>query len=155
MAKAKLEELLGLPLPACSNEFSVLGEADTDLYRQISFEFQSEPGYFVPCELLIPNGAKGPLPVVVCLQGHSSGKHISMGICKYESDAEGMVQGQDFAAPWLRGRKPHTQRAGSLRAFLAFRLHREGAHDLPGHPGQALERRKIRLHPDELLPPAA
>ena len=48
-AKAKLEELLCLPLENCDSEFAVTGEVDHGDYSEIQFEFQSEPGYFIPC----------------------------------------------------------------------------------------------------------
>jgi dienelactone hydrolase len=33
----------------------------------------------MPCHLLVPGGAAGPLPVVLCLQGHTTGMHLSLG----------------------------------------------------------------------------
>lgn len=126
-AKAKLEELLGLPLPVCQDEFTILSEMEVELYRQISFEFQSEPGYFVPCELLIPNGATGPLPVVICLQGHSSGKNISMGIRKFESDTAAMMIGRDFAIQAVK--------EGFCAVVLDQRYMGESGHNQNGAPG--------------------
>ena len=96
-AHAKLEELLGLPLPECEPEFQVITEDETDEYTSISFTFQSEPGYRVPCTLLVPKGVDKPIPGVICLQGHSKGAHISLGKVIYESDAESIAGGRDFA----------------------------------------------------------
>lgn len=87
-AKEKLTELLCLPLSGCDDCFTVTGESVTEEYREIRFEFQSEPGYFIPCHLLIPIGADKPLPGVICLQGHSTGKHISLGQKQYETDTD-------------------------------------------------------------------
>ena len=95
-AKAKLEELLGLPFGECEDDFRVISEDVTPEYRRIAFEFQSEEGYYLPCELLIPSDADGPLPVVICLQGHSSGKHISLGIEKFADDMDTIIH-SDFA----------------------------------------------------------
>lgn len=95
-AKEKLEELLGLPFESCDDKFAILDETDMDTYKQISFEFQSEEGYFVPGEFLMPKAAVGKVPVAICLQGHSSGRHISLGKAKFESDAD-LLSGRDFA----------------------------------------------------------
>ncbi len=86
-AKAKLRELLGLdrmiPAEKCIEIEYDRKEAD---FREIRFKFQSEPGYFVPCHMLIPNGTSGKLPAVICLQGHSKGMHISLGRVKFEDE---------------------------------------------------------------------
>lgn len=95
-AKQKLEELLGLPLEKCNDDFQIHCESEAEGYRRIDFEFQSEEGYYIPCNLLIPSGANQPLPTVICLQGHSSGKHISMGEAKFPGD-ENLLAGRDFA----------------------------------------------------------
>ncbi|MBQ8510510.1 MAG: hypothetical protein IJ493_11450 [Clostridia bacterium] len=86
-AREKLGELLGMDkmVPA-----ELLVEIDFDKagdeYREIRFRFQSEPGYYVPCHMLIPNGAAAPLNTVICMQGHSKGMHISLGRTKYEGE---------------------------------------------------------------------
>ena len=86
-ARAKLAELLGLDkmIPAekiVTVEFDKAGED----FREIRFLFQSEPGYFVPCHMLVPNGELVQRPAVICLQGHSKGMHISLGRTKYEGE---------------------------------------------------------------------
>ena len=96
-AHAKLEELLGLPLVACESDLRIVEEKQCENYKSIAFEFQSEPGYYVPCTLLVPNGIKKPIPGVICLQGHSTGAHISLGIPKFENDAKSIAGGRDFA----------------------------------------------------------
>lgn len=95
-AKQKLEELLGLPLETCKDNFQIRGESEEEGYRRIDFEFQSEEAYYIPCHLLIPNGSRKPLPTVICLQGHSSGQHISMGKPMFPGD-ENLLEGRDFA----------------------------------------------------------
>lgn len=97
MAKDKLQELLGIPFLRCDDSFLVLDKEEGEDRIQIDFEFQSEEGYFVACSLLLPKQAKEPLPVVICLQGHSTGKHISLGKAKFESDAATIAGGRDFA----------------------------------------------------------
>lgn len=94
-AYEKLKDLLGLPLVRCDADYTVLKETKTEQYTRIDFEFQSEPGYYVPCAMLIPAGITGPVPVAICLQGHSTGKHISLGETMYPGDkCDG---GRDFA----------------------------------------------------------
>jgi len=96
-AKAKLCELLGLPFKKCDDKFEILKTEKKDGYTQIDFEFQSEEGFFVPCGMLIPDGADGKLPVAICLQGHSTGMHISLGVPKFENDPKSIAGGRDFA----------------------------------------------------------
>lgn len=96
-AKEKLVELLGLPTSKCDDMFEITETKKKEGYTQINFEFQSEEGYFVPCGLLVPDGITKPLPVVICLQGHSTGMQISLGECKFENDHKIIAGGRDFA----------------------------------------------------------
>ena len=96
-AHKKLEGLLGLPLQKCDNDFQIQEETDCGTYRQIRFLYQSEPDYYVPCTLLVPKKLRKPLPCVICLQGHSTGAHISLGIAKFSKDEELVMGGRDFA----------------------------------------------------------
>ena len=97
VARAKLVDLLKLPLEKGELKFSIIKKVFKEDYTQIDFEFQSEPGYVVPCSILVPAGCNGPLPTVICLQGHSTGMHISLGVPKYEGDKELIAGGRDFA----------------------------------------------------------
>ena len=126
-AQKKLEELLGLPFAICEDQFVIMKEHDTELYHQVCFEFQSEEGYFVSGDLLIPIGAKKPLPVVICLQGHSSGKNISMGIRKYDTDTESMMAGRDFAIQSVK--------EGYCAVVIDQRYMGESGHNENGSPG--------------------
>ena len=42
----------------------------------------------VPCYLLIPDNGKKKYPVVITLQGHSTGFHNSINVAKYPGDEE-------------------------------------------------------------------
>lgn len=103
-ARAKLAELLGLSaFERCDELFVIESDTEYPTHREIRFTFQSEEGYFVPCHLLIPLGAGKPLPVVICLQGHSSGMHISFGRPKYKGDEIDIAGGdRDFAIGALK-----------------------------------------------------
>ena len=96
-AREKLKELLGLPLRGCDDNFVIKEKMHRDGYKQIDFKFHSESECVVPCSLLIPDEMTAPLPVVICLQGHSSGMHISLGISKFDEDKESIDGGRDFA----------------------------------------------------------
>jgi len=95
-AGEKLYELLGLPFDRCDDEMQILSEEDCGAYRKIEFAFQSEKGYFVPAGIMIPKDRKAPMPTAICLQGHSSGMHISMGYAKFPQD-EAVLPSRDIA----------------------------------------------------------
>lgn len=71
---------------------------DDTRFDEIRFRFESEPGFYVPAHMLLPKNYTGKLPVVICLQGHSTGMHISLGRPKYPGDEETISGGdRDFA----------------------------------------------------------
>ena len=88
--KSKFIELTGIDLikeNCCEPEFDIENEEQKDGYKLIRFTFKSENAEVVPCYLLIPDSVKGKkLPVVITLQGHSTGFHNSIGETKYEKD---------------------------------------------------------------------
>ncbi len=97
-AKKKLNELLGLPLQKCDDCLTIEYTKEREGFTEIRFRFQSEEGYYVPCHLWIPTSVEKPIPVAICLQGHSTGMHISLGRPKYPGDEETIKGGdRDFA----------------------------------------------------------
>jgi len=84
--KDKFTQIIRMPEklidPKPDIEYVIEGEK----FKEIRFSFESEPGYNVPCHLLIPNGIKTPVPVIVCVAGHSSGMHVYLGRPKYPDD---------------------------------------------------------------------
>ena len=96
-AREKLLELMGLPFESCDDEFHIREEKEFPDYKRIDFEFQSEEGYFVSSSILIPKGKVGKLPTTICIQGHSTGMHISLGEPKYDRDVKSISGGRDFA----------------------------------------------------------
>lgn len=85
-AREKLTELLGLNrFVRTSPEIQVEYEQQQNEVKEIRFTFQSEAGYRVPCHLFLPVGIQKP-PVMLCIQGHSKGMHVSMGKVRYEDD---------------------------------------------------------------------
>ncbi len=78
--KLKLTELLGdMPEEKCPLNIEIEYRKEHTDYTEIRFYFDSEPYACVPCHLLIPRGIKKKYPLVICLQGHSTGMHISLG----------------------------------------------------------------------------
>ncbi|MCL2157965.1 MAG: alpha/beta hydrolase family protein [Oscillospiraceae bacterium] len=99
-ALIKLNELLGLPFAKCEESFEIESETKHREFTEIRFSFQSEPGYYVPCHFLVPSKADKPLPLVICLQGHSKGMHKSLGRIKYPGET---IDGdRDFAVRALK-----------------------------------------------------
>lgn len=93
-ARQKLTELLGMEqLEMASPEMQLEYERKIDGATELRFTFQSEPGYRVPCHILLPDGIDRP-PVMLCIQGHSRGMHVSLGRAKYEDDRK-MIREDD------------------------------------------------------------
>ena len=91
-ARQTLIRLLGLEqIPAIKQEARIL-----DRREEIRLALPTEPGYEALLHLLLPRGVSRP-PVVICLQGHSSGMHISLGRPKYPGDAEDIAGDRDYA----------------------------------------------------------
>ena len=104
-AREKLISLLGLDMyvPAEDDCFTILSETEFDTFTDYEIRFQSEEGYFCIANLWVPKGKEGKLPLVVCLQGHSKGRHISLGRPKFPGDEETIAGGdRDFAIQIVR-----------------------------------------------------
>ncbi len=96
-ARKKLSQLLGLDkFERVNPEFNVEYQKKTNGATEIRFTYQSEAGYRVPCHLLLPDGIEKP-PLMICLQGHSKGMHISLGKPKFLGDEKSISEGdRDF-----------------------------------------------------------
>ena len=87
--RKKYIELLGLDNIAqkeCDLNLDIEEVIDKGEYLRYRFTFESEKNSIVPCYLLIPKKEKKKYPVCICLQGHSTGFHISIGEAKYDND---------------------------------------------------------------------
>lgn len=120
-AREKLRQLLGMEKYICSGapawiEYDVQRED----FREIRFVMETEEGYWVPCHLWLPNGEKKP-PVMICLQGHSPGMHISMG----------RVLGSDDPMPASEGDRDFAVRA-IQEGFAAVSLEQRNFGELMG-----------------------
>ena len=101
--KEKLAESLGDMPERTEANFKIEWEKEYDTFVEYRFVFCSEACVEIPCHLWVPKEAKKPCPVVICLQGHSTGMHISMGRAVYEGDNELIAGGdRDFAKQIIR-----------------------------------------------------
>ena len=95
VAKQKLIDLVGLNRFTAVDanmevEFDIVNEENN---REIRFTFCTEKGYRSLAHMIIPHGVKKP-PIMICLQGHSRGMHISLGKAKYPDEVE-LIAGGD------------------------------------------------------------
>lgn len=102
--REKLCQLLGMDtFEKCDPDFKLEWNKEENGIAEYRFTFQSEEGYYVPCHLLRQAGDRRPRPLVVCLQGHSKGQHISLGRPKYPGDENSIQNGdRDFAVQAVR-----------------------------------------------------
>jgi len=86
LARQRLRELLGMDrIAPCALDVQAEAALDCGEYTRARFTFQSEPGYRVPGYFCLPKNG-GASKVMICLQGHSTGMHISLGEAKYPGD---------------------------------------------------------------------
>ena len=102
-ARAKLSRLLGLDrFVKVPDEMQIEYTEEAADMTKLRFTFQSEAGYRVPCYLLLPRGVEKP-PVVICLQGHTTGMHNSLGIEKFPKDKGAVIENaRDFCLQAVR-----------------------------------------------------
>ena len=87
-ARAKLMELLGMQniQRAQDDQFTIEYTKETEEYTEYRFTLQSEEGYIFPSVMRVPKELKAPMPVILTLQGHATGMHISLGNPIFEKD---------------------------------------------------------------------
>ena len=96
--REKLSELLGDMPEKVDLDIKIEWEKEHDTFIEKRIVFMAEKYVDVPCHLWIPKNVEKPCPAVICLQGHSSGMHISMGRVQYDEDVEIIKDGdRDFA----------------------------------------------------------
>ncbi len=96
--RAKFLELIGDMPERVPSNVTVEYTEDRGDFIEKRFIFDTEKYASVPCHLWVPKDGKEKHGVVICLQGHSSGMHISMGRPIYEGDENSISGGdRDFA----------------------------------------------------------
>lgn len=103
-ARKKLADLIGLPsFKKCDPMFNIEFAQEFDTFTEYRFTIQSEENYFLPAHLWVPKGIEGKIPVCICLQGHSTGMHISLGRPKFDGDVDTINGGdRDFAVQIIK-----------------------------------------------------
>ncbi len=98
---AKLSELTGYDrFIKVDPEYKVEYTHESEDYTEIRFTMKTEASCVMPCHLFIPKKVEKP-PLMVCLQGHGTGMHVSMGRVKYANDKKSIKGGRDFAVQAL------------------------------------------------------
>jgi len=100
-------------------KFRIEYQVSHQTFNETRFVFQSEEGFFVPCHFLVPKNAAVSLPLVICVQGHNTGMHISMGRSKYPQDEETI---KSSLAALLIGRTVIGERVWDLQRVLDVTL---------------------------------
>lgn len=84
--------------PALEIEYEQVGAEFIDR----RFLFRTEKNSDMPAHLLLPRNGDGPFPLVICLQGHSTGMHLSLGRTRYARDEAAIAGGRDFGRQAVR-----------------------------------------------------
>lgn len=95
--REKFLELLGDLPSKCSLYIRVEWEKEHENFYEKRLLFCPEENIDIPCHLWIPKNVKLPCPVVICLQGHTTGMHISMGRSVNEGDEAFLGGSRDIA----------------------------------------------------------
>ena len=95
-AKEKLAELLGIQKIKTPEgaSFEIEYKKECEGFTEYRLIIESEENYSFPAVLRVPEGISAPMPLIICLQGHSTGFHISLGKPKYEKD-EALISSGD------------------------------------------------------------
>ncbi|MBR5871693.1 MAG: hypothetical protein IKZ09_11725 [Clostridia bacterium] len=137
IAKEKLTELLGLPLETCDADLQIAYTREFSDHTEYRFTVQTEPGYYVPCHLLIPKDTEDRIPLTICLSGHGSGMHIALGAAKNKDDEATLAEWPHRAlAP--RSIKEH-------RAALVVEARCFGESSINGYGTSCTETAKIAI----------
>jgi pimeloyl-ACP methyl ester carboxylesterase len=124
----KLAELLACPEAQGDLDLEVESRRCGDGFTETRFSITSEPGARIPCHLLVPENAQHP-QVFLCLQGHTSGMHLSL-----DEKAEG-----DRAFGLQAVRRGHAALAIEIRGFGERRDRRPAAVRDPGYEADSLD----------------
>ena len=133
----KLYELLGLPLGECEPDPVIEYENELDDCIEYRMTILTEPGYYVPCHLLVPKNTALPAPLTVCLSGHGGGMHVALGRAKKEADEKTLRE-------WYhRAMAPRSIKEG--RCALVIEARNFGESSLEGYGTSCTEAAKIAL----------
>jgi dienelactone hydrolase len=101
--RARLRQLIGrMPDSRVPPRVEELEREETADYVRMKVVFTAEECADVPGHLLVPKGAEGPLPAMVCIQGHNPGMHLSIGEARDERGRELILGDRDYALQAVR-----------------------------------------------------
>lgn len=80
----------------------VIWTRNHELGRIEKIAFRCEPGADAVGYLCLPHGAAAPLPVFICLQGHTTGMHLSIAMDTSERKSIAVEGDRDFAIGCLK-----------------------------------------------------
>jgi dienelactone hydrolase len=96
--RARLLAILAIPArPGGPLEPRVERDEGNARHTMDRIRYTAEPGEVVSGFLLRPRAAPRPPPVMICLQGHSPGMHISIGRAQNEREKQSIAGGRDLA----------------------------------------------------------
>ena len=132
--RKKLRLMLGMrrlqPSPLSSRSLWSIEHPEGRIEKVV---FQSEPGSHVMAYVCLPKKGKPPYDFWVCLQGHSTGAHVSIGRAFQNESEEFQIEGdRDFGIECMRRgyaaicleQRSFGERAEAVQAFT-----KEGCHD--------------------------
>ena len=101
--RSVLVEKLALPSARVRGiEFEHLGTEETEAYELQNLVLRPGSGGAIPGYLLKPKHVPPPYPVMITLQGHSPGMHISIGRAYTKRDSLTLAGGRDIALQAVR-----------------------------------------------------
>lgn len=102
LVAAQLQSMIGVWPERGPLDLHIESTTTTAAYHATRFVFTTEAGADVPAHLLIPTHGQPPYPVMICLQGHTSGMHISLGEARHPGDAASIAEDRDYALQAIR-----------------------------------------------------
>ena len=135
----KLAELLACPAAKGDLDLQVEFCRRGDGFAETRFLITSEPDARMPCHLLVPEAAPRPMPVFLCLQGHSSGMHLSL-----ERGSADAIGDRNYAVQALR--RNYAALAIEIRGFGERRDRRPAALREPGYDPRSLDPNQTCKH---------
>ncbi len=100
--RSALRTVLGAEPERVPLDLQIEDDRVVDGVRRIQFRIMTEPGMAMTGELLRPVDADGDVPVMLGLQGHTSGSYLSLGIAHTDADRMDLAGDRDYAVQALR-----------------------------------------------------
>ena len=98
MARAELARLVGYEGKKTSANYRVDWVREEEAFTETRFFYDTEPNVTGIGHILIPRTVTDKAPLIICLQGHTTGMHISTGHARFKGDEEDISSGdRDFA----------------------------------------------------------